>query len=55
VPDNVRVLLERAGLSVTDLPRHDSSTGHAHLIIVRDGSAFDVGTDPRADGEVSAG
>jgi hypothetical protein len=40
---------------VTELPRHDASTGHAHLIVVGEDGAFDVGTDPRADGEASAG
>jgi gamma-glutamyltranspeptidase/glutathione hydrolase len=55
VPDRVRASLERAGLHVTELPRHDASTGHAHLIVVGEDGAFDVGTDPRADGEASAG
>jgi gamma-glutamyltranspeptidase len=55
VPEGVRTSLERAGLRVTPLPAHDSSTGHAHLIVLGDDGAFDAGTDPRADGEASAG
>jgi gamma-glutamyltranspeptidase/glutathione hydrolase len=54
VPDATVALLERAGLAVTRLPRHDSSTGHAHLIVIGDDGSFDVGTDPRADGEAAA-
>jgi gamma-glutamyltranspeptidase/glutathione hydrolase len=53
VPPETVDALERAGLSVTRLGRYDSSTGHAHLIVVGDG-AFDVGTDPRADGGAAA-
>lgn len=54
VPAGTVERLERAGLSVTRLPRHDSSTGHAHLIVIGDDGSFDVGTDPRADGEAAA-
>jgi gamma-glutamyltranspeptidase/glutathione hydrolase len=54
VPDPVVDLLEGAGLAVTRLPRHDSSTGHAHLIVIGDDGSFDAGTDPRADGEAAA-
>ena len=54
VPEETVALLASAGLDVTRLPRHDSSTGHAHLIAVRGDGSFDVGTDPRADGEAAA-
>jgi gamma-glutamyltranspeptidase/glutathione hydrolase len=54
VPDDTVELLEAAGLAVTRLPRHDSETGHAHLIVIGDDGSFDVGSDPRADGEASA-
>ncbi|MGZ4137646.1 MAG: gamma-glutamyltransferase family protein [Actinomycetota bacterium] len=54
VPDTVVASLEGAGLRVTPLGTHDSSTGHAHLIVVHEGGAFDVGTDRRADGEAAA-
>jgi gamma-glutamyltranspeptidase len=54
VPAGTVQRLEAAGLAVTRLPRHDSSTGHAHLIVIGEDGAFDVGTDPRADGEASA-
>jgi gamma-glutamyltranspeptidase len=54
VPDSTARALERAGLRVASLGRHDSGTGHAHLIVVDAGGGFDVGTDPRADGEAAA-
>jgi gamma-glutamyltranspeptidase len=54
VPHDVVASLERAGLRVTPLPAADSATGHAHLIVRRDDGSFDVGTDPRADGEATA-
>jgi gamma-glutamyltranspeptidase/glutathione hydrolase len=55
VPESVTASLERAGLRITPLGSHDSSTGHAHLIVVDHDGSFDAGTDPRADGEASAG
>jgi hypothetical protein len=54
VPATTVARLEGAGLTVTRLPRHDSSTGHAHLIVIGEDGSFDVGTDPRADGEAAA-
>jgi gamma-glutamyltranspeptidase len=55
VPDAALTSLEHAGLRVDRLGRHDSSTGHAHLIVAHGDGAFDAGTDPRADGEAAAG
>jgi gamma-glutamyltranspeptidase/glutathione hydrolase len=54
VPAATVETLERAGLAVTRLGRHDAATGHAHLILVGDDGAFDAGTDPRADGGAAA-
>jgi gamma-glutamyltranspeptidase len=54
VPDTVAAALEQVGLRVGRLGRHDSSTGHAHLIVLDEEGAFDVGTDPRADGEAAS-
>jgi gamma-glutamyltranspeptidase/glutathione hydrolase len=54
VPDAAARSLERAGLRVDRVGRHDSATGHAHLIVVGDDGRFEAGTDPRADGEAAA-
>jgi gamma-glutamyltranspeptidase len=48
-----REALEHAGYALEELEPHDESVGHAHLIRVTDDGSFDVGTDPRADGEVA--
>jgi gamma-glutamyltranspeptidase len=46
--------LEEAGYALTRLGSEDSSVGHAHLIRIAADGAFEVGTDPRADGAALA-
>jgi gamma-glutamyltranspeptidase len=55
VPVAVRRALDEAGFTTTLLESHDEEVGHAHLIRRLPGGGFDVGTDPRADGEVGVG
>jgi gamma-glutamyltranspeptidase/glutathione hydrolase len=54
VPKIAMSSLQRAGLRIVHVARRDSSTGHAHLIVVRQDGSLDAGTDPRADGEAAA-
>jgi gamma-glutamyltranspeptidase len=54
VADDATHSLEDAGFRLERLGRHDSSTGHAHLIVAWDDGRFAAGTDPRADGEAAA-
>jgi gamma-glutamyltranspeptidase len=55
VPKHVREALERTGFPVTVLGDVDEGVGHAQLIVRKRNGAFDVGSDPRADGEAAAG
>jgi gamma-glutamyltranspeptidase len=55
VPDRVRKALRAADFVVNALQAVDERVGHAHLIVRRDDGMFDVGSDPRADGEAAAG
>jgi len=55
VPDRAVDAIESAGFRVARLPAGDSDVGHAHLIRIGEGGAFEVGTDPRADGAALAG
>jgi gamma-glutamyltranspeptidase len=55
VPKHVREALERTGFPVTVLGDVDEGVGHAQLIVRKRNGTFDVGSDPRADGEAAAG
>lgn len=55
VPLDVRGQLERAGFPVATLADVDEGVGHAHLIARRRNGVFEVGSDPRADGQAAAG
>ena len=55
VPATVRRALEAARFAVALLGPLDEDVGHAHLIRRLPSGAFDVGSDPRADGQVAAG
>jgi gamma-glutamyltranspeptidase len=54
VPVSVVERLLEAGFSVDPLDDVDESVGHAHMIVIRADGAFDVGSDPRADGAALA-
>jgi gamma-glutamyltranspeptidase len=53
IGSTAREALTASAFEITDLEPLDESVGHAHLIRVRDDGSLDVGTDPRADGEVA--
>jgi gamma-glutamyltranspeptidase len=53
VPTSVLDRLVRAGYEPTILGPFDEGVGHAHLIRVAADGAFEVATDPRADGAVA--
>jgi gamma-glutamyltranspeptidase/glutathione hydrolase len=53
VPTSVLDRLVRAGYEPTILGPFDEGVGHAHLIRVAPDGAFEVATDPRADGAVA--
>ena len=50
VPEAAAQRLQAAGLRVDDLEDTDEAVGHGHLIVRRADGAFQVGSDPRADG-----
>jgi gamma-glutamyltranspeptidase len=54
VPLGVVEALGRRGFDVRLLDAYDEDVGHAHLIRVAPDGAFEVATDPRADGAAAA-
>jgi gamma-glutamyltranspeptidase/glutathione hydrolase len=55
VPSHILDGFARAGFAVTLLDGIDEGIGHAHLIVRKRNGTFEVGSDPRADGEAAAG
>lgn len=54
VPVPVVGAFRRSGFRLVLRGERDEWLGHAHLIVVKEDGAFEVATDPRADGEAAA-